>query len=332
MIIGYFWLKNVRNWPIHINSNRGLQSIFVKNLDMKAFEWTGVFPALTTKFNSQEELDLPLFGKNLQAQVAGGVNGIILGGSLGEASTITVGEKESLVKFSLEQLEGAIPVVLNIAEGSTREAVRQAELAQTWGADGLMLLPPMRYKADDRETTAFFRSVAQSTNLPIMLYNNPVDYKIEITLDMFESLIEEKNITAVKESTRDVSNVTRLVNRFGNRLKILCGVDTLALEELVLGADGWVAGLVCAFPAETVTIYRLVKAGKIAEALKIYRWFLPLLELDLHPKLVQYIKLAEQATGIGSEHVRAPRLTLEGAERTRILKIIQDGVAKRPQL
>jgi 4-hydroxy-tetrahydrodipicolinate synthase len=165
-----------------------------------------------------------------------------------------------------------------------------------------------------------------------MLYNNPVDYKIEITLDMFESLIEEKNITAVKESTRDVSNVTRLVNRFGDRLKILCGVDTLALEELVLGADGWVAGLVCAFPAETVRIFQLVKAGKIAEALSIYRWFLPLLELDLHPKLVQYIKLAEQEAGIGSEYVRAPRLTLEGAERTRILKIIQDGIAKRPKL
>jgi 4-hydroxy-tetrahydrodipicolinate synthase len=159
-----------------------------------------------------------------------------------------------------------------------------------------------------------------------------VDYKIEITLDMFESLIEEKNITAVKESTRDVSNVTRLVNRFGDRLKILCGVDTLALEELVLGADGWVAGLVCAFPAETVRIFQLVKAGKIAEALSIYRWFLPLLELDLHPKLVQYIKLAEQEAGIGSEYVRAPRLTLEGAERTRILKIIQDGIAKRPKL
>jgi 4-hydroxy-tetrahydrodipicolinate synthase len=195
-----------------------------------------------------------------------------------------------------------------------------------------MLLPPMRYKADDRETTAFFKAVAQSTELPIMLYNNPVDYKIEITLDMFESLIEEKNITAVKESTRDVSNVTRLVNRFGDRLKILCGVDTLALEELVLGADGWVAGLVCAFPAETVRIFQLVKAGKIAEALSIYRWFLPLLELDLHPKLVQYIKLAEQEAGIGSEYVRAPRLTLEGAERTRILKIIQDGIAKRPKL
>lgn len=299
---------------------------------MKAFEWKGVFPALTTKFNSQEALDLPEFAKNLQAQLDGGINGIILGGSLGEASTITESEKETLVKFSQEKLEGKIPVILNIAEGSTREATRQAKLAQEWGADGLMLLPPMRYKADDRETTAFFKAVAQSTELPIMLYNNPVDYKIEITLDMFESLIEEKNITAVKESTRDVSNVTRLVNRFGDRLKILCGVDTLALEELVLGADGWVAGLVCAFPAETVRIFQLVKAGKITEALSIYRWFLPLLELDLHPKLVQYIKLAEQEAGIGSEYVRAPRLTLEGAERTRILKIIQDGIAKRPKL
>ena len=299
---------------------------------MKAFEWKGVFPALTTKFNSQEELDLPEFAKNLQAQLDGGIHGIILGGSLGEASTITEAEKETLVKFSQEKLEGKIPVILNIAEGSTRDATRQAKLAQEWGADGLMLLPPMRYKADDRETTAFFKAVAQSTELPIMLYNNPVDYKIEITLDMFESLIEEKNITAVKESTRDVSNVTRLVNRFGDRLKILCGVDTLALEELVLGADGWVAGLVCAFPAETVRIFQLVKAGKIAEALSIYRWFLPLLELDLHPKLVQYIKLAEQEAGIGTEYVRAPRLTLEGAERTRILKIIQDGIAKRPKL
>ena len=297
---------------------------------MNAFEWKGVFPALTTKFNSQDELDLPLFAKNLQAQVDGGVNGIILGGSLGEASTITEAEKETLVKFSLEKLAGKTPVVLNIAEGSTREAVRQAQLAEKWGADGLMLLPPMRYKADDRETTAFFRAVAQSTELPIMLYNNPVDYKIEITLDMFAALIEEKNITAVKESTRDVSNVTRLVNRFGDRLKILCGVDTLALEELVLGAHGWVAGLVCAFPAETCTIYRLVKEGKLAEALTIYRWFLPLLELDLHPKLVQYIKLAEQEVGIGSEYVRAPRLPLEGAERDRILKVIRDGIAARP--
>ena len=165
-----------------------------------------------------------------------------------------------------------------------------------------------------------------------MIYNNPVDYKIEVTLDMFDELANNKNIQAVKESTRDVSNVTRMINRFGDRFKILCGVDTIAMEELMLGADGWVAGLVCAFPKETVAVYKLTKANKIAEALKIYRWFLPLLELDIHPKLVQYIKLAEQEAGIGSENVRAPRLILEGEERDRILKIIREGIKNRPSL
>jgi 4-hydroxy-tetrahydrodipicolinate synthase len=164
-----------------------------------------------------------------------------------------------------------------------------------------------------------------------MIYNNPVDYKIEVTLDMFDELQACKNITAVKESTRDVSNVTRMRNRFGNRYKVLCGVDTIAMEELLLGADGWVAGLVCAFPKETVMIYELVKAGKIEEATKIYRWFMPLLELDIHPKLVQYIKLAAAQTGLGSEFVRAPRLILEGAERDKILSVINKGIATRPE-
>jgi dihydrodipicolinate synthase/N-acetylneuraminate lyase len=221
---------------------------------------------------------------------------------------------------------------MNIAEGATREAIKQAESAAAWGAKGLMLLPPMRYKSDERETTAYFKAVAASTDLPIMIYNNPVDYKVEVTLDIFEQLQEIPNIQAVKESTRDVSNVTRMINKFGDRYKILCGVDTLAMEELILGAVGWVGGLVCAFPAETVAIYRLVKAGKINEALAIYRWFLPLLELDLHAKLVQYIKLAEQQAGLGSEQVRAPRLALVGAERERILKVINSSIADRPKL
>jgi 4-hydroxy-tetrahydrodipicolinate synthase len=164
-----------------------------------------------------------------------------------------------------------------------------------------------------------------------MIYNNPVDYKIEVTLDMFAELVENKNIQAVKESTRDVSNVTRMINRFGDRFKILCGVDTIAMEELMLGAHGWVAGLVCAFPKETVAVYKLTKTNKIVEALEIYRWFLPLLELDIHPKLVQYIKLAEQEAGIGSEHVRRPRLTLVGEERERILRVIREGISKRPK-
>lgn len=297
-----------------------------------SIDWKGVFPALTTKFTAEDELDLPLFEKNLNVQLAAGVNGIILGGTLGEASVLSVTEKEILVKFAVETCAGKVPVILNIAEGSTKEALQQAIYAKEWGAKGLMILPPMRYKSDHRETVTYFKTVADSTDLPIMIYNNPVDYKIEVTLDMFAELIECKNIQAVKESTRDVTNLTRMINRFGDRIKILCGVDTLAMEELCLGADGWVAGLVCAFPAETVAIYNLVKAGKIAEAAKIYRWFMPLLELDIHPKLVQYIKLAETQAGIGSEFVRAPRLTLVGEERKNVLKLIDDGIAARPML
>ncbi len=304
--------------------------VFLFKLITMSFEWKGVFPAVLTPFTADDALDLPMFEKNLQAQLDAGVQGVIIGGSLGEASTITATEKEQLVKHAVQFLNGKIPVIMNIAESTTKDAVQQAANAKEWGAKGLMLLPPMRYKSDDRETVEYFKTIAKSTDLPIMIYNNPVDYKIDVTLDMFEELIGCSNITAVKESTRDVTNVSRLINRFGTRLKILCGVDTLAMEELCLGADGWVAGLVCAFPKETVTIYNLVKAGKIAEAAAIYRWFMPLLELDIHPKLVQYIKLAATQTGIGSEYVRPPRLTLQGSEREHILKIINDGIAARP--
>ena len=299
---------------------------------MASFEWKGVFPALLTPFDANDQLDLNMYEINLKAQVDAGVSGIIIGGSLGEASTITLEEKESLVKFSVKYLAGKLPVIMNIAEGSTKEAVRQAKLAKEWGASGLMLLPPMRYKSDDKETVTFFKTVATSMDLPVMIYNNPVDYKIEVTLDMFAALAEVPNINALKESTRDVTNVTRLKNRFNDRFAILCGVDTLTVEELALGADGLVAGLVDAFPKETVVMYNLVKDGKLDDAIKIYRWFMPLLELDIHPKLVQYIKLAATQTGIGSEYVRAPRLPLEGDERDRVLKIIQKGIATRPAL
>jgi len=295
-------------------------------------KWKGIFPALTTKFTADDELDLELFAKNLHAQMEAGIHGIILGGTLGEASVLSVAEKERLIKFAVAETAGKIPVVLNIAEGSTKEALQQAAYAKAWGAEGLMMLPPMRYKPDHRETVTYFKTVANSTDLPIMIYNNPVDYKTEITLDMFEDLAKCSNINAVKESTRDTSNVTRMRNRFGDRYAILCGVDTLAFEEITAGADGWVAGLVCAFPKETVAIYELINKGKIADALQIYRWFMPLLELDIHPKLVQYIKLAETMTGIGSEYVRAPRLVLEGAERDRIVSVIEAGINSRPQL
>ena len=297
-----------------------------------AIQWTGIFPAVTTKFTKEDTLDIALFTKNIKAQIAAGVEGIILGGTLGESSVLTQSEKEILVKETVKIVEGKIPVVINIAEGSTSVAIQCAKDAETWGAKGLMLLPPMRYKSDHRETVQYFKDIAASTSLPIMIYNNPVDYKIEVTIDMFEELAKVPNIQAVKESTRDVTNVTRIRNKFKDRFSILCGVDTLALEELLLGADGWVAGLVCAFPAETVAVYKLAKAGKIAEATEIYRWFMPLLELDIHPKLVQYIKLAEAKTGIGSEIVRKPRLILEGEERKRIENIIDTGIKNRPVL
>jgi 4-hydroxy-tetrahydrodipicolinate synthase len=299
---------------------------------MKNVAWQGVYPALLTPFTTDDQIDYPLFQKNLDAQLAAGVDGIIICGSLGEASTLSSAEKLALLTYCVKSIAGKVPVILNIAEQITKDAVEIAKQAEKLGADGLMLLPPLRYKADDEETLTYFKSVARETSLSIMIYNNPVDYGIKVSVEMFEELAQFENIRAVKESTRDVSNVTRMINRFGDRFKILCGVDPLAFECLALGAHGWVAGLVDAFPAETVAIYRLVKANRYAEAVDIYRWFLPILELDIHAKLVQYIKLAAEATGIGSEIVRAPRLVLKGEERRHVLKVINDGLANRPSL
>lgn len=292
--------------------------------------WKGVFPALTTKFTSDDKLDFKTFEKNLEAQLEAGVHGIIIGGTLGESSVLTAEEKDDLLRFTIQKVAGQIPVVLNIAEGATRDAIKIAEAAQKNGINGLMLLPPMRYKSDHRETVTYFKAVAEASDLQIMIYNNPIDYRVDVTLEMFEELAVCKNIDAVKESTRDVVNVTRMINKFGDRFNVLCGVDTLALESLLMGARGWVAGLVCAFPKETVAIYNLAMEGRIEEAVAINRWFMPLLELDTHSKLVQYIKLAEAEAGLGTELVRPPRLTLEGAERDRVLHTIRQALKNRP--
>ncbi|MBT8268561.1 MAG: dihydrodipicolinate synthase family protein [Bacteroidia bacterium] len=296
------------------------------------FNWQGIMPAVTTKFNGDDTLDMDMFAHNIRAQLKAGVHGIVLGGTLGEASTLSNDEKRTLTRETVNIVDGRVPVLINIAEQTTKGAIDAALKAEDDGASGLMMLPPMRYKAGDRETVVYFQSVALATSLPIMVYNNPVDYKIEVTMDMFDDLLEYDNIEAVKESTRDITNVTRLRNRFGERLKIMTGVDTLALESLIMGADGWIAGLVCAFPEETVAIYELQRAGRIQEAIDIYRWFMPLLELDIHPKLVQNIKLAEVATGIGTELVRPPRLPLMGDERRRVLEVIKSGLESRPIL
>ena len=295
-------------------------------------KWKGIMPAVTTKFLENDKLDLKTFKINIEEQLSAGVHGIVLGGSLGESSTLDESEKKTLLNQTIEIVSGRIPVIMNISESSTKNAIESAILAERNGASGLMILPPMKYKADNRETLEFFKKIAAKTSLEIMIYNNPVDYGIEVTLSMFEELMSIKNIVAVKESTRNISNITKMKAKFGDRYKILAGVDTLALESLMMGADGWVAGLVCAFPKETVAIYELYKAGRTKEAIEIYRWFLPLLELDTTSKLVQNIKLAEVATGIGTEKVREPRLPLIGAERKNVLEIIEKSLKTRPKL
>lgn len=295
-------------------------------------QWKGVFPALTTKFKQDFTIDYEAFLANVAFQLSSGIDGIILGGTLGESSALVGNEKSALTKVTKEYVGDKVPVIINIAEQTTAGAIAAAKAAQQDGADGLMMLPPMRYKATDNETVAYFKAIANSTDLEIMIYNNPIDYKINVTLDMFESLTACQNIVAVKESSRDVSNITRMINRFGDRFQIMCGVDTLAAESLLMGAVGWVAGLVCAFPRETVAIYRLIKAGRTSEAIAIYRWFLPLLELDINPQLVQNIKLAEEKVNLGSEIVRPPRMPLSGDTRAQVLQTIESSLASRPPL
>ena len=297
---------------------------------MKKIKWEGVMPAITTQFKKDYTLDLAAFKKNLAAQLNAGVHGIILGGTLGEASTLSDEEKSQLLATSLEVVGGKLPVVMNIAEQTTSKAVALAEQAEAEGANGLMLLPPMRYKATDEETVAYFSSVAASTSLPIMIYNNPVDYKIEVTLDMFEQLSAFENINAIKESTRDTTNITRMLNRFGDRFSILCGVDTIAMECLLMGARGWVAGLVDAFPEETVALYTYCKVGEWEKARLLFRWFLPLLELDISPQLVQNIKMCEVETGLGTGYVRPPRKPLSGDTKTAVRQTIASALLSRP--
>jgi 1-pyrroline-4-hydroxy-2-carboxylate deaminase len=294
--------------------------------------WRGVYPAVTTNFFADESLDLQTFEANIDTQINAGVHGIIICGSLGENSTLTFDEKLTLLASAKNIIAGRVPLVICIAESRTRSAIDFAKASEAAGAEGFMLLPPMRYPSDDRETLQYMHTVADATDLPVMIYNNPLAYKTFISIPMFSDLAHNQHFESMKESTGDIRYMTDIINTFGGRFKILSGVDDLAFESLVMGADGWVAGLVDAFPRETVVIYELIQQGRLAEAREIYRWFFPLLHLDVSTKFVQNIKLAEVATGLGTEHVRAPRLDLVGSERAQVLKIINDALAKRPVL
>jgi 1-pyrroline-4-hydroxy-2-carboxylate deaminase len=298
---------------------------------MAGQRWTGVYTAITTKMDARQEVDLAAVRADVAFQIENGVDGIICCGSIGEASTLTADEKMAIAG-AVKEAAGGRPVLLTVAEDSTRAAAALAERAAAAGMDGLMLLPAMRYVSDRRETIQHFRTVARATGLPIMVYNNPIAYSVDVTPEMFAEMTDEKNFVAIKESSGDVRRITDILNTVGNRYDIFTGVDDLALESLMLGAVGWVAGLVCAFPRETVAIHKLVAAGRIPEALEIYRWFMPLLHLDVSLRFVQNVKLAEAIVRGTSTVVRQPRLELQGAERDRVETIVRTALAKRPDL
>jgi len=295
-------------------------------------DWSGVFPATTTQFNKDESLDLEATQRVIDGLIKDGVHGIIALGTVGENVSLSAEEKRQVLAAAKEVVDGRVPLLSGTAEYTSVLASDYAADAEQIGVDGLMVLPAMVYQAQPREVVAHYKTVAAATGLPIMIYNNPVSYKIDISVDTMKELAEIPNLQAVKESTEDTRRLVDLKNALGDRFTLFCGVDDIALESLMLGAEGWVSGLTNAFPQESVAIYELAKAGRFEEALAIYRWFMPLLDLDTIPTLVQCIKLVEQIMGRGSEMVRAPRLTLTGDERAYVEAVTQRAIENRPTL
>jgi len=294
--------------------------------------WKGVFPAITTQFKQDQSLDLAATARHLESMIQAGIHGVVFLGTVGENTALKYDEKLAILREMKGVVRGRIPVLTGVAEYTTALACRFARDAEKIALDGLMVLPCMVYKSDERETIAHYRTVAKSTGLPVMVYNNPVSYGVDLVPEAFTRLANEPNLVAIKESSEDVRRITDLRNIVGNRYILFGGVDDLVLESILLGAEGWISGLVNAFPDENRALWDLAIAGKWEQARELYRWYTPLLHLDTKVKLVQYIKLAMQETGLGSEMVRAPRLPIEGAEREEILGIIRKAIASRPVL
>ncbi len=294
--------------------------------------WQGVYPAISTQFNADGSINFDSNRRMLEALIHDGIDGIIALGTVGENASLSAAEKRAFIKHTVETVAGRIPVISGCTEHSAEQAAECAKDVAALGVDGLMLLPAVVYRGTDREVLAHYRHVARATPLPIMIYNNPVSYGVDINLEMTAELAKEPNIVAIKESTTDTRRLTELQSRFGDRFIVFCGVDDIALESLLLGADGWISGLTNVFPRESVTLYRLARAGRLQEARELYRWFMPLLRLDTIPTLVQCIKLAEELVGRGSEHVRMPRLPLEGEERAYVQQLLEQALATRIDL
>jgi len=295
-------------------------------------DWQGVFPALMTEFKADGALDLDATQRHIQSCMDAGVEGLVMLGTLGENPSLTQDEKESVLAAAVETTGGKIPVLTGVAEYTTEFAIDFVRRAERAGVAGLMALPCMVYQQDSREAANHFRTLANATDLPIMIYNNPVAYKVDLSPEDFAGLADVENIVSVKESSHDSRRITDMFNVVGDRYIIFCGVDDLVLENLLFGAKGWVCGMVNSFPREAVRLYELARDGKVAEAYELYKWFMPLLHLDVDVKLVQMIKLANQMTGEGSEVVRAPRLILEGADRAHVEAVVNHALETRPNL
>lgn len=301
-------------------------------MSRSTFDWTGVFPAATTQFAEDMSIDYAATQRVQDGLVRDGVHGMVLMGTVGENNSLTADEKRKVLSAAREVVGERAPLIVGVSEFTTALAVNWAKDAERLGADGLMLLPAMVYVPTQEELTHHFRTVAQSTGLPIMLYNNPPAYRVNIGMPVLEALSNEKNIVAVKESAPDTRRFTDLHNRFGARFHLLAGLDDVALEGILLGARGWVSGLTNAFPAESLALFAAARRGDLATALAIYRWFMPLLHLDAEHDLVQSIKLAEQIMGRGSERVRPPRHVLTGARRAEVTAMVEEAARTRPAL
>jgi dihydrodipicolinate synthase/N-acetylneuraminate lyase len=295
-------------------------------------DWTGVFPAVTTQFRADQSLDVEATMAHVDRLISAGCHGLIMLGTVGENVQLEAEEKRAVLSAAVKTAAGLVPVLSGVAETSTALACRYAADCRKLELDGLMVLPAMVYKSDPRETVAHFRAVARAGELPVMIYNNPVSYGVDITPPMLAELSDEPMLVALKESSDDVRRVTDVINAVGDRYVLFCGVDDLYLESAMLGVTGWVAGLVNAFPEETVRLYELAQGRRWEEARALYRWFMPLLHLDTSVKLVQYIKLAQAIAGLGTEMVRQPRLPLAGRVREEVSAIIRKAIESRPKL
>lgn len=292
--------------------------------------WQGVYPAATTQFTENLAIDHDATQKVQSALVDDGVDGLIILGTCGENNSLEADEKLAVLKGAVEAVGGRVPLVAGVSEFTTKRAIEYAKAAEAIGIDALMLLPCMVYVPRVEELEAHFRAVAEATSLPIMLYNNPPAYRVNVDFDTLARLENVPNIVAIKESAPDPRRFTDLINRFGDRYTVMAGLDDVALEGLMLGASGWVSGLTSAFPRESVALVAAQRRGDYAEALRIYRWFMPLLHLDAEHDLVQSIKLAEQIMGRGSERVRMPRLPLTGQRRADVIAWVERCAATRP--